>query len=716
MIDGIDIVAYRIEARNQNFESYSMKKRRFSVFLGSFLMVWIGAGLIGLAACSTSDSAPPPTPPASTPPARDYWPTEGWREADPAEAGINTAKLAEASEVIERDLPFLNSLLIVKDGYLVHEAYFNDYGPKDLYTLNSVTKSVVSALHGMAIADGTIPGLETTLADALPPYFEDGAYRELAGITLGDLLRMRSGIAWDEGKLEEEVATAALNGGIQGGIDFFTQLDIADYALQHGVAYPPGEAWAYNSSDTNLLSAAFSSLAGQSLADYAAQTLLPALGITDWDWIADTNGVNIGGIGLQLTPRDMAKFGYLYLNRGVWDGQQIIPADWVYASTYPQSEGLYTGNGRTMPIEWYGMQWWNWKPDVFAGHRAIAAQGYAGQLIILIPDLDLIVVTTAETLVPPDVGEQQMALIYDLIKLNILPGVENQQVADPFWAMPERELPPATVLYKSGADARGQSAVIDDPGYFHWGAAWSPDGQQVVFSRGKNVGPIVPGSPAVELYIANIDGTNLRQLTSNGRNNYLPAWSPDGSRIAYISSKAGWNSHEVFVINSDGSGEINLTNNDVQEYGVDWSPDGSKIAFGTKLDGDMQIYTMNPDGSDQRPLPTPAAGTALSFSPDGSKIVFATERSGDSDIFIMNADGGNQRALITGESWDYAPAWSPDGNQIAFTSTRDGNPAIFAIPEDGGEPVHLTDRNLIADIASWSPDGQQVVFHGQDAP
>ena len=623
---------------------------------------------------------------------------------------------AALNETIGRDLPFLNSLLIVKDGYLVHEAYYNDYGPEDLYTQNSVTKSVVSALYGMAMADGTIPSLEIKLADALPANFGNGARRDLAGITLGDLLRMRSGIAFEEDQLESDLFAVAQEGGFDAGIAFFTERDIADYVLQSGVAHPPGEAWSYSSGDTNLLSAAFSALAGRSLEEYAGEKLFPALGITNWDWIEDTHGVNIGGIGLQLTPRDMAKFGYLFLNRGMWDRQQVISSEWVYTSTHPQSEGLFTGNGQTMPIDWYGMQWWNWKPDVFAGQRAIVAQGYAGQLVILLPDLDMIVVTTADTLVPPDMSERQMALIYDLVMDVILPAAGSPAATDPFWAIPEVELPPPTTLYTVGADGSGQAPVMDDPGYAHWGPAWSPDGREIVFTRSRHVGPVAPGSPAGELFIVNVDGTNLRQLTTNGRNNYLPAWSPNGRRIAYISSRTGWDSHEVFVINADGSGETNLTNNDVQEYGIAWSPDGRQIAFGTKLDGDMQIYTMNPDGTDQRPLPTPAAGLAPSWSPNGTQIVFASERSGNSDIYVMDANGGNQRALVTGDAWDYLPFWSPDGTEIAFTSTRGGNRAIYLIPAGGGDPRPLSSSNLNADLSTWSPDGTKLVFHAEGAP
>lgn len=630
--------------------------------------------------------------------------------------GLDPALPAALDEAISRDLPFLNSLLIVKDGHLVYEDYFNGYDAADIHTQNSVTKSVLSALYGMAITDGIIPSLETTLGEALPTYFDGGGYGDLAGISLGDLLRMRSGIAFDEGQLENDLSAATQEGGFDAGIAFFTKRDIADYVLQSEVAHPPGEAWSYSSGDSNLLSAAFSALAGRALEDYATEKLFPTLGITNWDWIEDANGVNIGGIGLQLTPRDMAKFGFLFLNRGMWDGKQVIPSEWVYTSTHPQSEGLFLGNGQTMPIDWYGMQWWTWKPDVFAGQRAIAAQGYAGQFVILLPDLDMIVVTTADTLIPPDVSERQMALIYDLVMDVILPAAGSPAATEPFWAIPAVELPPPTALYTVSADGSGQALVMDDPGYAHWGPAWSPDGREVVFTRSRHVGPVVPGSPTGELFIVSVDGTNLRQMTTNGRNNYLPAWSPDGSRIAYISSRFGWDSHEVFVINADGSGETNLTNNNVQEYGVAWSPDGSQIAFGSKLNGDMQIYTMNADGTDQRPLPTPAAGMAPSWSPDGKQIVFASERNGNADIFVMDANGGNQRALVTEDSWDYLPFWSPDGTQIAFTSTRDGNRAIYLIPAGGGDPTRLSDQSMNADLATWSPDGTQLVFHAEAAP
>ena len=179
------------------------------------------------------------------------------------------------------------------------------------------------------------------------------------------------------------------------GVESFLAQDTTAYVLnKYPVAHPPGTAWNYTDADAQLLSAAFSALTGQSLEAYAAEQLFPALGITDWTWASDGAGVSIGGTLLELTARDMAKFGYLYLNQGRWDGQQIIPVAWVEQSTTPQGDGFYVPTGETMPIEFYGYFWWLWKPDWFHGHRAIHARGYGGQWIDIFPDLDLIVVST----------------------------------------------------------------------------------------------------------------------------------------------------------------------------------------------------------------------------------------------------------------------------------------------------------------------------------
>jgi CubicO group peptidase (beta-lactamase class C family)/sugar lactone lactonase YvrE len=664
-----------------------------------------------LAACTGGQPAAPALS-ASPPPARDYWPTDGWRSDAPANRGLDEAALAGLRSQIEQELPFLDSLLIVKDGYLVYEEYFNGYDANRLHQLASVTKSFTSALYGMAQTEGAITDLDATLGGELREHFGDLLRRDQRNISLRHLLQMRSGLAFDEEALYEDASSRLITEGYDAATAAFTQRDLTRFALDHDMAHRPGEAWSYSTIDSQLLSAAFGALTGQSLEDFASQRLFSALGIDDWNWPADANGVSLGGVGLELTPRNMAKLGFLYLNRGVWDGQELLRPDWIRLSTTPQGSGVNAWSGQTLPIEWYGMQWWTWKPELFAGQRAIAAQGYGGQHVILLPDHDMIVVTTAEPAVDPDVAEAHDNQVYDLVKYSILPAVTDQPVADPFWAVADAPPPPADALYTVDADGRGRRALLADPQAHFWGPAWSPDGTQVVFS--KSVPAVVsPGSIPAELYIADSDGANLRQLTTNGRNNYLPAWSPDGRQIAYVSGgRGGFDSHEIYVINADGSGDANLTVNDAQEYGVAWSPDGSKLAFGSKRDGEMRIYTMNPDGSEQQSLPTPAAGQAPWWSPDGRQIVYTVESEGNSDIYVMDADGGNQRLLVGGPAWEYLAAWSPDGRRIAFTSHRDGEAAIYVANADGSDVKRVSGRNLTAAVGRWSPDGTQLVFNG----
>jgi CubicO group peptidase (beta-lactamase class C family) len=376
-----------------------------------------------LAACAGAQPTPTSAP-ASPPPARDYWPTDGWRSDAPANRGLDEAALAGLRSQIEQELPFLDSLLLVKDGYLVYEEYFNGYDAERLHPVHSVTKSVMSALFGIAQADGRIPNLDTKLGDALPDYFADGQHDDKANITLRHLLQMRSGIQFDEGAHNDELAAPG-----DEGAQFFLGQDLTEYALDYPVAHAPGEAWNYSTLDSQLLSAAFSALTGQSLADYAAERLFSAIGVGETVWYSDSNGVSVGGDTLELTPRDMAKFGYLYLNRGQWDGQQVIPQDWVDLSTSAQGDRvLYVPTDETLPIEFYGFHWWTWKPEWFHGHATSHARGFGGQWINVFSDLDLVIVSTANSQVDNAGNVAQEKAIDAMIRDQILPALDVVEV------------------------------------------------------------------------------------------------------------------------------------------------------------------------------------------------------------------------------------------------------------------------------------------------
>ena len=248
------------------------------------ILIVAAACLTLLAACGGGQPATPAVP-ASPAPVRDYWPTDGWRSDAPANRGLDEAALAGLRAQIEQELPFLDSLLIVKDGYLVYEEYFNGYDADRLHPVHSVTKSVMSALFGIAQADGSIPELDAKLGDALPDYFTGNQHDDKKDITLRHLLQMRSGIQFDEGAHNDELAARGADAA-----QFFLGQDLTEYALDYPVAHTPGEAWNYSSLDSQLLSAAFSGLTGQSLADYAAERLFAAIGVGESVWSNDTKG------------------------------------------------------------------------------------------------------------------------------------------------------------------------------------------------------------------------------------------------------------------------------------------------------------------------------------------------------------------------------------------------------------------------------------------
>ena len=205
--------------------------------------------------------------------------------------------------------------------------------------------------------------------------------------------------------------------------------------------------------------------------------------------------------------------------------------------------------------------------------------------------------------------------------------------------------------------------------------------------------------------VLNADGTNVRQLTNNTHRDEEPSWSPDGTHIAFNSSRDG--DDEVFVMNADGTNVRQLTNNTYPDWASSWSPDGTQIAFQSDRDGDVEIFVMNADGTNVRQLTN---NTHLdeepSWSPDGTQIAFDSDRDGDDEVFVMNADGTNVRQLTNNTYPDWASSWSPDGTQIAFTSDWQ----VFVINADGTNQRQLTGAPFNHGYPSWSPDGTRIAF------
>jgi hypothetical protein len=202
------------------------------------------------------------------------------------------------------------------------------------------------------------------------------------------------------------------------------------------------------------------------------------------------------------------------------------------------------------------------------------------------------------------------------------------------------------------------------------------------------------------------DGSNFTRLIDDGGQGWeymSPAWSPDGSKIAFGSGRDG--SWDIYVMNDDGSGLTRLTSEVARDEQPAWSPDGTRIAFTSNRDGDFEIHVMNADGSGVVQLTDhPAQDGSPAWSPDGTRIAFTSHRDGNSELYVMNADGTNTVRLTNFPDDAIHPEWSPDGRKILFTRT-DGGP--YVMNADGSDLRWL---NVRGGGATWSPDGAQIVF------
>jgi CubicO group peptidase (beta-lactamase class C family) len=322
---------------------------------------------------------------AVTEPAAAYWPTEYWRESDPVEQGMDAVLLQKMSAEIDKEGLNLDSLVVVRNGYIVTEKYYSPYEQDTLHEVYSVTKCVISALIGIAIHEGYIDSIDDAVLDYFPERRFENDDAQKRSITLEHLLTMSSGLEWD---FDEMVASR----------------DWVQYVLDQPMTFEPGTAFHYNSGNTHVLSAIIQKTSGLNAHDFAKEYLFNDLGIDNVTWQKDNLGIAKGGWGVKMTPRDMAKLGYLYLNQGRWDGRQIIPNAWIKAST---TRYLQVPE----PLEpWdlhMGYLWWLHEDGLYAAH------GMKGQFIYVIPKFDLVVVITAN--IPDDRFAQAQMLIRDYI-------------------------------------------------------------------------------------------------------------------------------------------------------------------------------------------------------------------------------------------------------------------------------------------------------------
>ena len=332
--------------------------------------------------------------PAIGPLPLSYWPTEDWQYTTPEEQGMDSEILAAMIETIrEQEYP-ISSMVIVRHGYIVAEAYFYPANENSFHHVYSVTKSFTSALVGIAIAEGYLTGIDQHVLDFFPEYEFANMDADKEAITIENLLTMSAGFPWNE-----SVPFSSPQNSARQIINY--RGDWLQFILDPAMEYPPGTQFVYNSGASHLLSAIIQETTGMTASDYARSRLFEPLGIDRFFWERDTDGRTTGGWGLNLSTREMAKFGLLYLHDGEWDGQQVVPAEWVEASTQGQVS------------EEYGYQWWLGEDDIFF------AAGLYGQYIFVIPHLDMVVAVTSRSV------NDSPAIPMSIFYRNIIPAARS---------------------------------------------------------------------------------------------------------------------------------------------------------------------------------------------------------------------------------------------------------------------------------------------------
>jgi CubicO group peptidase (beta-lactamase class C family) len=379
-----------------------------------------------VAACSSPDgrrATATSRQPSAAPTQRDYWPTAGWRTAAPSQQGMDPQVLDDLDTQVPERYPQVRSLLVVRHGYLVYEHYWHGFDAADGQELHSITKSIISALVGIALGDHDLKGLDQTVGELLAAHLPKGADPRLGTVTVQQLLTMTAGLPGDD---------QSTGGDVRLSTRLFQSHDWLGHILARPLADKPGTSFAYSNASSHLLSAIVADTTGQSTLAVARAKLFGPLGINTDNafqpragkpptpaqlqayqqaavaWPRDPQGYHFGFGGIKLPARDLAKFGYLYLNGGRWNTTQVVPADYVRASTQPHTDLPWVGAGGG-----YGYQWWT---RHVGQHDSFVAAGSGGQRILVIPDLDLVVVLTTD-------AQQQLVNAEDLVDQTITPAV-----------------------------------------------------------------------------------------------------------------------------------------------------------------------------------------------------------------------------------------------------------------------------------------------------
>jgi CubicO group peptidase (beta-lactamase class C family) len=357
---------------------------------------WLGAAVVTLvAACWLGVDAQRPRlaepewvkrSPLDRPVPAPPRPSGDWLDVRPAGSGADS--FGAATKRIADGLPDVRALIVVRHGQVVLERYFGGASRATLFNTKSVTKSVVSALVGIALHEGRIRSLDDPIATWLAADITGRAHPDVKRLTLRHLLTMTTGWRWTENGPETSAWLASRNR--------------VRFMLEQPMDALPGTRFNYSTGVAHLISAILARATGMSISDYAHQRLFNPIGARPGNWGRDSQGLNEGGSELELSARDMARFGLLYLNGGTWRGNSVVPRTWVLESTTPHGRVDYGYLWSYLPAEW--------------GGPAVNAQGYGGQIVSIVPAADAVVVIASTTTDPQNPAMQ-------LLREDLLPAL-----------------------------------------------------------------------------------------------------------------------------------------------------------------------------------------------------------------------------------------------------------------------------------------------------
>jgi CubicO group peptidase (beta-lactamase class C family) len=299
------------------------------------------------------------------------FPNSNWELSTPADAGLDPLALKAISQVLAGPGSNANALVVVRRGKIVWEQYFEGTGSQDRHHLFSITKSVISSLVGVALRRGEIQSVEQPISDFFPG--TNPAASPLSQLTVRHLLTMTTGMTWPRGSWAREPMIERMR----------LSPDWSQFILSLPIRRQEIGVFHYASASSHLLSVILTRATGINACAYAGRHLFGPLGIqpviSGADWETDPNHNTLGGWGLHLTARELARFGWLYICSGLWKGEEILPPGWVAESTQMQ-------NGARAV---YGYQWWLRQ---VAGEPVFAGLGAGGQFLFCLPRMETVVV------------------------------------------------------------------------------------------------------------------------------------------------------------------------------------------------------------------------------------------------------------------------------------------------------------------------------------